>query len=1020
MINKAFFIQKNSARYFLLISFFASAVVIAASPVSRDGSDHIDKELQSSVVTGRIVDGSGNPIIGATIKVKGTGIGAVSDLDGNFSVPVTKGTLVVSYVGYKTQEIVLQGQSSVRVLLKEDNSSLDEVVVIGYGSQKKSDLTGSLSSVTSKDIDKMPVTNLATAMQGRVPGAVISSNDGNPGSGLKIRIRGANSINGSNDPLYIIDGVPGNINLLNVDDVESMEILKDASATAIYGSRGANGVVLITTKEGANMPTRIEVSSNVGMSTLPKKYDIVSAADYANTMNTITGTELFSADEIAAFEKNGGTDWQNEIFRTGSTQDYKVSLSGGSDQTTYYISGNYVNQQGIVVNTNSSRYNLRSNISTKFLDKFRLDFKLSAFRSKGLNTTDNGSKGSPIWLAPIMSPTYSPYADDGSWNTTYDNIAGPGAGYKNPLMVLNERHSDYINSGWDANAKLNYQIFKDLSLDIILSGSSSTNNAGSVSNLYISSSTTGASQTVTQYYGWQNSNILTYHHVFNGIHDLTVTGVNEQSYSKEKQVYAGASDIDPITVGYDDLGLGNSQNVSSYRKDYTLQSFLGRVSYSLLNRYLVTASYRADGSSKFTKNHKWAYFPSAALAWRVTEEPWMKNQKLLNNMKIRASWGETGNQGIDVYANLTYYGNLNHSFGQDTSFTGTTNSGAYNQDLKWETTAQTNAGLDLGFFNGRLNLTADYYVKTTKDLLLNVDLPYYDGGGSVLRNVGTVRNKGFEFTLFGTPMKTETFRWDMNFNISHYKSKVISLGNETEIAGTNPNNGLISESAYIIRVGEELGSIYGYKWLGVYSESEAAEAAKYGFKPGDNKYADLDGDGSITSSDREIIGHTSPKLSYGFDNTITYKDFTLDILLQGVSGNKILNTTYAAGCTVLSDAPAITIKDGLNYWTEDNQNAYFANPLSSTNKNYVVSTEYLQSGSYLKLKNIALSWLLKKDRSKFADIKFTISAQNLFCITGYKGYDPEVTTYSGDTNGGLDMGAYPNPRSFTFGIQFVF
>lgn len=977
--------------------------------------------MQVGSIKGTVVDSNGEPIIGATIQVKGTSIGAISDIEGNFTLNnASEGTLIVSYIGYKTQEIPLKGRTTVRIVMQDDTETLEEVVVVGYGSVKKSDVTGSLSSVGSKEIAKMPVTNLATAMQGRVPGAVIQNNNGNPGTGLKVRIRGANSINGNNDPLYIIDGVAGDINSINVEDVQSMEILKDASATAIYGSRGANGVVLVTTKRGTSAPTSVQVSANVGISNLPRKYVIIHAGDYASMMNTIRGAELFTAEQIASYRQNGGYDWQDELFRTGSTQDYKIAVSGGSQNTTFYISGNYVDQRGIVDNTKASRYNIRSNISTKFLDRFRLDLNLAANRSTGKNTEDNGAKSSPIWMGILMSPTYSPYAEDGSWNLNRDNVAGAGAGFRNPLMTLNERYADYTSTGWNLNTKLNYEIFKDLSLDVIFSAGSSTNNKGSITNLYISDSEASASQTSNQYFSWQNSNILTYHHLFNDSHDLTVTAVNEQYYSQEKQFVANASGIDPITVGYDNLGLGKTRTVSSYRKDYTLQSFLGRVSYSFKNRYLLTASYRADGSSKFTKNNKWAYFPSAALAWRVTEEPWMKNQNLLSNMKIRGSWGKTGNQGIDVYANLSYYSGWNHSFGQASSFVGQINSGAYNSDLKWETTEQTNVGLDLGFLDGRINVSADYYVKNTKDLLLYVAIPYYNGGGSVLRNIGKVRNKGFEFSFQTTPVVTKDFSWDMNFNISTFKNKVMSLGEESEIMGTNPNNGVISESPFIIRKGEELGSFYGYRWLGVYSESEAEEAAKYGLKPGDNKYADLDDDNAITSADRDIIGHSSPRFSYGFDNTFTYKNFTLNFLLQGVSGKKILNVSYAAAASVISDSPAITLADGADYWSPNNTDAKFANPLSSTGKNQIVSTQYLQNGSYLKMKNIALSYLLKKKYTKFADIKLTLSAQNLFTITGYKGYDPEVTTYGGDTEGALDMGAYPNPRSFTFGVQFNF
>lgn len=1011
-----------SSRRVLFLAMVAGTLLVESPQSVYADVNNVQTVQQTGILKGQVVDVNGRPVIGASVIVKGNASkGTITDLDGNFSLAnVTKGILIVSYVGYQSQEVSFDSSKTLKVILQEDSEMLDEVVVVGYGTSKKSDLTGSLTSVKSQDIEKMPVTNIATAMQGRVPGAIISSNNGNPGNGLKMRIRGANSINGNNDPLYIIDGVSGGINGLNVNDVESIEVLKDASATAIYGSRGANGVVLITTKRGTEGAPRIQLNANIGINNLPNTYEMMEAGDYATLVNSLKGSEIFTANQIAAYRQNGGIDWQDEIFQTGVTQDYQLSISGGNKNTSYYLSGNFVDQTGIVTNTSAQRYNFRSNVTTHFLDRFTLDMSLTASRSKGMNTTDNGSKGSPIWLAPIMSPTYSPYTEDGSWNLTRDNLAGPGAGYKNPLMILNERHSDYTDSGWGLNTKLTYDIFSDLKLDVVFSIGGSTNNKGVITNEYVSDSQTSASQTVTQYYGWQNSNILTYHKRFNKIHDLTVTAVNEQTWSDEKQVYAGGSGIDPITVGYDNLGIATDHSASSYRKEYTLQSFLGRVSYSLKDRYLLTASYRADGSSKFTKNNKWAYFPSAAVAWRISEEAFMKKQDVISNLKLRGSWGRTGNQGIDVYANISYYGNINHSFGQQSSFTGSANYGAYNPDLKWETTEQTNVGVDFGFFNGRLSLSADYYVKTTNDLLLYVALPYYNGDASILRNVGKVRNKGFEVTLSVTPVSTKNFSWDLNFNASSYKNKIISLGEEKEIMGTNPNNGMISESPFIIREGEALGSIYGYEWQGIYSEAEVAEAAKFGFKPGDNKYVDLDGDNAITSADRKIIGNSTPKFSWGLDNNFTYKNFSLNIMVQGVSGKKILNTMYAAASTVISDAPSITTKDGGNYWTASNQKAAFANPLSSTNKNQLVSTQFLQNGDYVKVKNIALSYLLKKKYTWFADLKFTVSAQNLLTFTKYKGYDPEVSTYGGDTEGALDMGAYPNPRTVTFGVQMNF
>ena len=988
---------------------------------------------QNRSISGTVVDTGGEPLIGVSVLEKGTTNGTLTDLNGKFTLTSLSNVSIISisYIGYVPQEFSVGSQTTFNITLQEDNKILDEVVVIGYGTAKKSDITGALSSVTSKDIEKQPVLNVATAMQGKVPGAVIQSNNGNPGQGLKIRIRGANSINGNNDPLYIIDGIAGNINTINPNDVASIEILKDASATAIYGSRGANGVVLITTKRGYEGATKIQFTSDIGINNLPKKYDIVDAGTYAELINTLKGSDYFSPDQITGYEKNGGTDWQDEIFQTGVTQNYQLSLTGGGKNTSYYLSGNYTDQTGIVINTKAKAWNFRSNISTSFLEKFKFDLNLTASRSSGMNTNDNGAMGSPVWLAPIMSPTFNPYGEDGGWNLQndgYDNLSGPGSGYRNPLMTLKERYNDYHNNGWGLNTKLNYQIIDGLSLDVLFSTGISNNKSGTIQNKIIvgKDQPTFVSQTLTQYDGWQNTNILTYNKNFGKIHNLTITGVNEQSYSDETQMYAAVAGMDPISLGYDNLGAGTgNKSVSSYRKEWTLQSWLGRVNYSLMDRYLLTVSYRADGSSKFTKNNKWAYFPSAALAWRVSEESFLKNIGVIDNLKLRASWGATGNQGIDVYANIASYYNYNFSFGQETSQTGNAYGGVSNPDLKWETTKQTNLGIDLGIFNGRVNLTADYYTKKTTDLLLGVAVPNYNGGGTMLKNVGSVRNRGFEITLYGNAIRTKDFSWDYNLNFSTYKSKVLELGADKEIFLGNPNDGLLTENFFVIKEGEQLSSFYGYVWEGIYTEAEAAEAAKYGFKPGDNKYKDISGpdgvpDGVIDSADKQIIGHGNPKASWGFDNTFTYKDFSLNIMLQALTGRDVFNVMYGAASTVRAQTPNITTKDGADFWTADNQKAKFANPLSSTGKSYLNSTQFLQNGDFLKVKNIALSYLLRKNITKIADFKFTISGQNLLTFTKYKGYDPESSSYGGDTQGGVDYGAYPNPRSVTFGVQVNF
>ncbi len=974
---------------------------------------------QQKAVSGKITDSAGGSLPGVSVVVKGTTNGTITDVKGNYTISnvPANATLQFSFVGMKTQEVLVNGKTVVNVSLEEDAIGIEEVVAIGYGTVKKSDMTGSVSSVSSNEIKRQPVTTLSQAIQGKAPGVVVTNSSGAPGGGIKIRIRGANSMLGSNDPLYIVDGVALNIGIndLNVNDIESLEVLKDASSTAIYGSRGANGVILVTTKRGKSEIAKAQFTINSGISTLAKKYDLLDAGAFAELAN-VYKPNYFSATEIADYKKNGGIDWQDEVFQTGKTQDYQFNLSGGSTSTRYYISGNYVDQTGIVTGAKLTKYSVRSNITTELGKKLKFDLNLYASRLKGENNGDNGSKGAPLWNTPLFPPTFKIYTESGQWNRT-DNLSGPGL--MNPLMVLKERYSDNLSNSVAANAKATYSFFNDLKLDVILGVDNNSTQMGSITNQWMNVTTQSASLNEAKSFTWQNSNILTYHKKLNTIHDLTVVAVNEQSKFTFNGFGATGTGVNPISVGYDNLAIANGKNISSYRTENSLLSYLGRISYSLMDRYLLTVSYRADGTSKFQGNNKWGYFPAAALAWRVTEESFLKNQDLISNLKVRGSWGKTGNQGINAYATIAKIGSMMNTYGL-TPVPGSIVVGADNPDLKWETTEQKNIGADISILHGKVSLSADYYIKNTSDLLYAAAIPAYDGGGTVNKNIGEMENKGFEISLSATPVSNENLKWDVSFNISAYKNKLLSLGVDTFFLGNNYASGLTQESPFAVKVGESLGSFWGYEWEGVYNSSEAAEAAKYGFKPGDNKYRDYNKDGKIDSKDKSIIGCALPRFVWGFDNTLSYKNFELNVMVQAVQGKKILNTVYAASTTILSDATAISHVDGLDYWSKNNEDAKFANPLSSSGKNFIESTQYLQDGSYVKVKNVALAYNLSKKTLKFADVKLTLSAQNLFTFTKYKGYDPESSTSSNDIDGAIDVGSYPNARTITFGLQANF
>lgn len=975
---------------------------------------------QRLTVTGKITNPMGEAFPGVSVIIKGSTVGTSSGADGSYSLNVPSGDAVLqfSFIGYTQQEIPVNGRTVINITMEESVQLMDEVVVVGYGTVRKSDLTGSVSSLTSDKFRSEPVKTFSQAIQGRAAGVVVTNNSGAPGGDIKIRIRGANSILGSSDPLYVVDGVALNINIsdLNVNDIESMEVLKDASATAIFGNRGANGVVLITTKRGKGEKPQIQVDIAPAISNIGHKYDLLNAGAFAELVN-VYRPNYFTAQQIADYKSKGGTDWQKEIFRTGITQNYQISATGGSASTKYFVSAQYLDQTGILLNTYQTRYSLRSNISTELGKKLKLEFNLFGTRIKGLNNRENGNKTNPVISAVFYSPTFPVYTEFGTYNRQ-DNLAGPLA--LNPVMMLKERYSDNLSNSLTSNLKMSYNIIKDLTLDVLFGADINYFQTGGYENSWINQSATKANIWTSNNLFWQNSNILTYHKNINNIHDIVVTGVYEQSRNTYSSFTGNGSGVDPISVGYNNLGISKTQTVTSSWSQYSLRSYLGRVSYTLMNRYLFTVSYRADGTSKFQDPNKWGYFPSAAIAWKVKEESFLKDNPVISNLKIRGSWGITGNQGIDSYATISKIGSMMNTFGLPQSLPGSIVTGIDNPDLKWETTTQTNAGFDISFLKNRLSLSADYFLKKTKDLLWSVTVPAYNGGGSVNRNIGTMQNKGYEFVLSGVPVATKDFTWEASFNFTAIKNRLVSLGQDTFLLGGNYAPGLTQESPFCLKVGESMGSFWGYEWQGIYTSAEAAEAAEFGFKPGDNKFRDWNKDGIIDSKDKHVIGSALPKFVWGFNNTFTYKDFELNIVLLGQYGNKMLNTVYACSSVILTDAWSITNSDGLNYWRTDNDKAAFADPNSSTNKNEIISSQFLQDAGFVKVKNLAISYNIRRDILKIADVKLTISAQNLLTFTKYKGFDPETSTSSNDLDGAIDVGAYPSARTFTFGIQARF
>lgn len=971
---------------------------------------------QQLIAKGKVIDENGIPLPGASVVEKNTNNGVITDFDGNFEISLSNknSILVVSFMGYKAQEISAT-QELMQIRLTPDSSALDEIIVIGYGAQKKRDLTGSISSLDAESYEDQPVLNTSSALQGRVSGLQISNTSGAPGSEPKIHIRGSNSINSSNSPLYVIDGVALtgiSLNDININDVKSIEVLKDASSTAIYGSRGANGVILVTTKNGRSGSIKVNYDSFFKISKPMKKYDLRNATTYADEANHISEKNVF--DNPSSY-LGKTTDWQDLIFQTGFSQSHNLAISGGTEKTNYFVSGNYIDETGLLKNTGRNRFTLRSNIETDINDKITVSLNLMAGHEENKNNGDIGGKGNPVTGALAWAPTEKVYD---SLNVYNKNAISPI--WSNPYMLLQERNNKNSENFALLNAKFKYQILDYLTLEVLIGMDYKNVKSAYLKNKWISPGNLGSGQGDSESQTIQNSNILTFHKVFKEKHDLNIVGLAEITKNRSNGFNADGSGLTTTSNGYYNLGLNTTQSISSYYSNWGLLSFMGRASYSYMSKYLLSATFRADGSSKFqTTSNKWGYFPSVGLGWRLSEENFIKNLDLFHNLKLRVSYGITGSQAIEPYSSLGLLNPVQYSFGTNSLYQGYIQGNPSNPNLKWETTNQFDLGLDMEFWNGRLNIALDYYNKTTNDLLLNTPIPGYNGGGNYLQNIGKVRNEGFEFSLDITPIETKNLSWTSTFNASSNKNEVLDIGdNSTLFRSDFIGEGFINTNIQVVQVGESLGTFYLIPWKGIYQEDDP----NLGYKAGDNKYEDVNGDGEINFQDRRISGSAIPKVTMGWNNSFRYKNFGLNLFLQSSLGSKIFNATYATIAAPNSDVYYPTLKESVNYWTPQDTNARWADPASKTGRNFVESTQYLQNGSYLRLKNISLSYKVPEETLGFANVKISASAQNVFTITKYKGLDPEAssTPSNSDASAGIDFGAYPSPRTFAFSLNIGF
>ncbi len=988
----------------------------------------LQQSFAQKTVSGKILAGDNNEALpGVNIVIKGTTTGTVTDIEGEYQiqVPGPDAVLLFSSIGYSAEEVIVGNQSTINLTLEPDITQLGEIVVVGYGSQEKKDVTGSIATVGEKDFENQPVTRFDQILQGRTPGVNVTNSSGAPGGAVSIRIRGANSINGNNEPLYVIDGfVGGNFRDINPSDIESIQVLKDASATAIYGSRGANGVVLVTTKTGTQGEPKLSFTARYMTSEILNTWDLMDAATFAETANQrATALNIpnlpFTDAEIAGFRQNGGTDWQDELLRRAGGQEYQLDYSGGKDNITYFVSGNYLDQEGILINSNFKRYSLRTNVKANLSEKLNANLKMNFVRRETNNTSGNGNTSGPLAGALAWAPT-TPARDANGALTVRDPISSIKG---NPIELAENDDIDEVNT-FNANGGFNYEIIDGLTLDVGFGVSYSNRQTKNYSANSINDNP-NASRGSYENVFLQNTNTLNYTKTFNEIHTLTVTGVFEQQLLQSEGFSTTASGLQFPELKYENVTLASSVNSQANQEKQTIRSYIGRINYSLLDRYLITASVRTDGSSKFRGDNKYSTFPSVGLGWRISEEGFMEGS-FFDDLKLRASWGETGSQAIPVFGTVTTFYTDDQRAG--TSFeNGVLTSGIIignpgNPNLKWETTEQINVGIDMQVLNGRLGFTADYFQKSTTDLLLSEPLPQYSGGGAIFRNLGEVDNTGFEFGINSTIIDNGSFNWYSSFNASFLTNEVTSIGDREKIFQSgDAGAGLTNLPELVIIPGNPLSNYWGLKYLGVWQADEAAEAASYDNVPGDSKYEDLNGDGSIGGDDYQIIGSGIPTTLMGWNNTVTYKNLTLNVFFQSMMGYDKWNFTYAQAVMANADAREVTHVDIANRWIADVNEDTDIPAFSETDVSEIQSSRFIESGDFIRLKNISLTYNLPKDLIPGIDASFMVGANNLWTITNYKGIDPE--SYSNVGSGeaiAADAGSYPNAKTWTFGINVTF
>lgn len=965
-----------------------------------------------SKVSGIITDQAGMPLMGVSVVQKGTTKGVSTDIDGKFELSnIPSGAILqISYIGFKSIEMPITS-TKVNIRLEEETEQLEEVVLIGYGTQKKGDVTTAITSVSTKDLDERPVTSAAQVIQGKAAGVQVVQPSGQPGAGLSVRIRGNTSISASNEPLYVVDGVPvQDINGLAPTDIQDMQILKDASSSAIYGSRAANGVVLITTKQGRkNEEAKISINSYVGVSEVANKINSLNTAQYKELM-----------DEMKKITLPAGltdrTDWYKETFRTSFNRNYQVSISDATEKTSYYLSGGYTKNDGVINTTFFERYNVRLNLENKTKKWLTLSTNLSYsdYSSNGI-ITGQGSNRAGVVLSVINTPTYAPIWSDkvGEEGWYYYNFYG--ANITHPVSNISRTSSNITtNNRFIGNGSATIHFTDDLKFKSVVA----FERHNYKSNQWLDPLLTSWGR---QHFGTSSDvrsthavltfdNLLTYDKSF-GKHSLSLLAGTSGTTSKWSQSSMYASHF--LSADIKTLNVANKieQNSGTQANEWAMMSYLGRISYNYDSRYLLTANFRADGSSKLAPGKRWGYFPSISVGWRVSNEEFLKEIDWLSELKIRGGWGQVGNQaGIGVYEYLQKYNVTRQNWweaGKEHALVTLSPSSFSNKDLTWETTTQTNVGLDLGLFDNRVALTLDAYYKKTTDLLMNVALPATSPIPNIYRNEGEMTNKGFEVGL-NTRNFIGAFNWDTQFNISFNRNKLTKLSLQKIYYYGNTSEAM-AESIVRIAEGEPIGKFWGYISDGVDPQT------------GNIMYRDINGDGKISVTDKTYIGDPNPDFTFGLTNNFSYKNLTLNVFLQGSYGNDIFNASRIETEGMYNENNQST--EVLRRWRNPGDITDIPRAVSSV-ENIKASSRWVEDGSYLRVKQVTLSYDLPIEQLKrygLRKIQPYLTAENLFTWTKYKGFDPEVNQFSGNSViQSVDWGTYPQVKTFIFGLNVEF